>query len=141
MLDSICGVCVAMPGATFATLWQHELGRRNRAWGRKSQSKSRLGRFHDTPPCTSRIHPTSTITAAASEPLEKRDRVVHLLSGQWPFVHLDLSLTAEEGGQKRIVGRTKSERLSDKKPRYFCDAASGRVSSTKQLSHRREKPP
>lgn len=24
-------------------------GRRNRAWGRKSQSKSRLGRFHDTP--------------------------------------------------------------------------------------------
>ena len=53
MLDSISGVvCVAFLGGTLAllaTLWQHELGRRNRASGRKSQSKSRQRRFHDTP--------------------------------------------------------------------------------------------
>ena len=106
-------VCVAvsgLPGGTFATLWQHELGRRNRAWGRKSQSKSRLGRFHDTPLCTSRIHPSSTITIAM-EPSEKPDRVVHLQSGcelgcsRWP--------KENSGANKEsAVVRTKSRDIS-----------------------------
>ena len=136
--DSLCGGFVCCKGFHACPIpyvedvcgpaWWHlrdplatRAGRRNRAWGRKSQSKSRLGRFHDTP----------------SVPLAYNFQ--HNLGTRshcyvFPFATSDCS--GWQGGQKG----TKSERLSDKKPRYFCDAASQLQSGQWQLSHRREKP-
>ena len=49
-----------------------------------------------------------------------------------PFVHLVLSLTAH-GGQKRILGRTKSERLLGQKAEIFLRRGIARVGSTRAI--------
>ena len=129
MLDSICGVC----GRVWIAWWHL----RDPLATRAGPAKPRMGsqKSKQKSPGTVSRHPPLYLSHTSKfnhnhRPLKKQIALC--------ICNLVVS-SAAHGGQKRILGRTKSRGCPDKKQRYFCDAASPRVGSNCRTGERSHK--